>query len=121
MKLDKRFSGGLQFTGSYAFSRYVNNVNVGPAGVTTDNLYETAGIAGNDIPHRFTFSGFYEVPPYYGDNWFMRGLLNSWQLGLISDMRSGPTLNPNLGLDMMAMVNLAFCCRGFRGTNLAAA
>ena len=30
VKLDKRFSGGLQFTGSYAFSRYKNNVNVGP-------------------------------------------------------------------------------------------
>ena len=99
VKLDKRFSGGLQFTGSYAFSRYVNNVNVGPGGVTSDNLYETAGIAGNDIPHRFTFSGFYEVPSYSGDNWFMRGLLNTWQLGLISDMRSRPTLNPNLGLD----------------------
>ena len=88
VKLDKRFSGGLQFTGSYAFSRYMNNVNVGPGGVTPDNLYETAGIAGNDIPHRFTFSGFYEVPRYSGDNWFLRGLLNNWQLGLISDMRS---------------------------------
>ncbi len=99
VKLDKRFSGGWQFTGSYALSRYVNNVNVGPGGVTPDNLYETAGIAGNDIPHRFTFSGFYEVPKYKGDNKLLRGLANSWQVGLISDMRSRPTLNPTLGLD----------------------
>ena len=100
MKLDKRFSNGWQFTGSYALSRYVNNVNVGVGGVTPVNLYETRGIAGNDIPHRFTFSGFYEVPAFKGNNKFMRGLLNTWMLGLISDMRSRPTLNPNLGLDI---------------------
>ncbi|MGH9853030.1 MAG: hypothetical protein ACREBD_24595, partial [Blastocatellia bacterium] len=100
VKLDKRFANGWQFTGSYALSRYVNNVNVGPGGVTPENLYETAGIANNDIPHRFTFSGFYEVPAYKGDNKLLRGLANSWQIGLISDMRSRPTLNPNLGLDM---------------------
>ncbi len=100
MKLDKRFSNGLQFTGSYALSRYVNNVNVGVGGVTPDNLYETRGIAGNDIPHRFTFSGFYEVPRFKGSNKLLRGLLNTWMLGLISDMRSRPTLNPTLGLDI---------------------
>lgn len=100
VKLDKRFANGWQFTGSYALSRYVNNVNVGVGGVSLDNLYETAGIAGNDIPHRFTFSGFYEVPRYNGGNKLLRGLLNTWMVGLISDLRSRPTLNPNLGLDI---------------------
>ncbi len=99
VKLDKRYSNGWQFTGSYAFSRYVNNVNVAVNGVSMDNLYETSGINGGDVPHRFTFSGFYEVPSYKGENRFLRGLLNSWQVGLISDMRSAPTLNPNIGLD----------------------
>src|SRR5262249_26897174 len=37
VKLDKRFTNGLQFTGSYAFSRYTNNVNVGPGAVSLDN------------------------------------------------------------------------------------
>lgn len=100
VKLDKRFANGWQFTGSYALSRYTNNVNVGVNGVSLDNLYETAGIAGNDVPHRFTFSGFYEIPTYKGSNRFLRGLANSWQLGLISDMRTSPPLNPNLGLDI---------------------
>jgi len=100
MKLDKRFANGWQFTGSYAFSRYTNNVNVGAGSVSMDNLYETAGIDDGDRPHRFTFSGFYEFPTYKGDSRFLRGLLNSWQVGLISDMASAPTLNPNLGLDV---------------------
>lgn len=100
MKVDKRFASGWQFTGSYALSRYVNNVNVGVGGITSDNLYETAGIAGNDVPHRFTFSGFYEIPSYKGDSRLLRALANSWQVGLISDMRSRPTLNPTLGLDV---------------------
>ncbi|MBI1764845.1 MAG: hypothetical protein HYR56_25830, partial [Acidobacteria bacterium] len=101
MKLDKRFANGWQFTGSYALSRYVSNVNTTIANPTTPaNLYETRGIAGNDVPHRFTFSGFYEVPRFKGENKLLRGLLNTWMVGLISDMRSRPTLNPNLGLDI---------------------
>ncbi len=100
MKLNKRFSNGWQFTGSYAFSRYVNNVNVGAGGVSLANLYETSGITGGDRTHRFTFSGFYEFPAYKGDGLWLRGLLNSWQVGLISDMRSAPPLNATLGLDV---------------------
>jgi hypothetical protein len=99
-KLDRRFSNGLQFTGSYAYSRYTNNVNVLATGVSLLNLYETAGIATNDIPHRFTLSGFYEIPSYKGDNRLLRGLTNSWQVGLISDIRSAPPLNPTLSLDV---------------------
>src|SRR5262249_16660867 len=100
VKLDKRFANGWQFTGAYAFSRYTNNVNVGPGSVSMDNFYETAGIDGGDRPHRFTFSGFYEFPTYKGENRLMRGLFNSWQVGLISDMSSAPPLNPNLSLDV---------------------
>jgi hypothetical protein len=100
VKLDRRFVNGWQFTGSYAFSRYTNNVNVGPGSVSLDNLYETAGIDDSDRPHRFTFSGFYEFPTYKGDSRLLRGLLNSWQVGLISDMASAPPLNPNLDLDV---------------------
>jgi hypothetical protein len=99
-KLDRRFSNGLQFTGAYAFSRYTNNVNVLATGVSMINLYETAGITGDDRPHRFTLSGFYEVPRYKGDSRLLRGLANSWQIGLISDMRSAPPLNPTIGIDV---------------------
>jgi hypothetical protein len=99
-KLDRRFSNGLQFTGAYAFSRYTNNVNVLATGVSLLNLYETAGISGDDRPHRFTLSGFYEVPKYKGDSRLLRGLANSWQIGLISDMRSAPPLNPTIGIDV---------------------
>jgi len=100
MKLDKRFSNGWQFTGSYAFSRQTSNVNVVANQVSLANLYETAGITGDDRPHRFTFSGFYELPSYKGDKRLLRGLLNSWQIGLISDVQSAPPLNPNLDLDV---------------------
>jgi hypothetical protein len=99
LKLDRRFSNGLQFTGSYAFSRYTSNTNLTVGNLSLANFYETKGIAPNDIPHRFTLSGFWEVPKYKGDNKFLKGLLNSYQLGLISDIRSRPVLNPTLGLD----------------------
>jgi len=100
MKLDKRFSGGWQLTSSYALSRYVSDLNVGIGQTTTDNLYETSGINGGDRTHRLTFSGFYEFPAYKGDNLLLRGLANSWQIGLISDARSAPPINATLGLDV---------------------
>jgi len=100
MKLNKRFSNGWQFTASYALSRYWLNTNSNVNAVSIDHLYETAGIGGGDVPHRFTFSGFYELPAYKGESRLLRGLLNSWQVGLISDMRSAPPLNPNIGIDL---------------------
>ena len=99
-KLDRRFANGLQFTAAYAYSRYTNNVNVTATSVSLTNLYETAGIAGNDVPHRLTISGYYEIPTYKGDSRLLRALTNSWQVGLISDMRSAPPLNPTLSIDV---------------------
>ena len=62
--LDKRFSSRYQFTVSYAFSRYTVFNGV----INNDNLNESYGIAGSNRPHRFTFSGIWNIPGYGGGN-----------------------------------------------------
>ena len=39
----------------------------------------------------------WEIPSYGGDNGFLRGLLNTWQLSLIWLMQSSPALTANIG------------------------
>ena len=84
VKVDKRFANGFQLTGAYALSRY-----------TTFNGYnsyldhsENFGLSGATPKHNFTFSGIWDLPKYKGDNVFMRGALNGWQLSSIMQFRS---------------------------------
>jgi hypothetical protein len=88
VKVDKRFSNRYLFVAAYALSRYTGHNGV----INYDNFYEADDYQGNDHTHRFTFSGFLELPLYGGDNRFVRGLANGWKLGLISQIVSKPPL-----------------------------
>ncbi len=88
MKLDKRFSDRYLFVASYALSKYTGFNGV----INYDNFYEADDYQGADRTHRFTFSGYAELPTYGGDNKFLRGLLNTWKVGLISQIVSSPPL-----------------------------
>jgi hypothetical protein len=85
MKVDKRFSDSFQFTGAYALSRYTTLVSIS----NNNNLHEGHGISGGNPRHRFTFSGIWDLPKFKGDQKFLRGLLNGWQLSTIMEMRTG--------------------------------
>jgi hypothetical protein len=86
VKVDKRFSNRYLFVASYALSKYTGFNGV----INYDNLYEADDYQGADRKHKFTFSGFVELPKYGGDNKFLRGLFNSWSVGLISQFISKP-------------------------------
>jgi carboxypeptidase family protein len=85
VKVDKRFSDSFQFTGAYALSRYTTLASIS----NNNNLYEGFGISGNNPRHRFTFSGIWDLPKFKGDQRFLRGLLNGWQLSTLMEMRTG--------------------------------
>jgi hypothetical protein len=85
VKVDKRFSDSFQFTGSYALSRYTTLASISD----NNNLYDGFGVSGNNPRHRFTFSGIWDLPKFKGDQRFLRGLLNGWQLSTIMEMRTG--------------------------------
>jgi len=96
VKVDKRFAERYQFTGSYALSRFTGFNEV----IDANNLFAGDGYIESDRTHRFTFSGLLELPSYKGGSRFLRGLANTWQVSLISQMVSKPPLNANVAADL---------------------
>jgi len=93
VKVDKRFSSSFQFTGAYALSRYTTLAGIS----NNNNLYEGFGVNDDNPRHRFTFSGIWDLPKFKGDQRFLRGLLNGWQLSTLMEMRAGTPTSVTLG------------------------
>jgi outer membrane receptor protein involved in Fe transport len=93
----KRMSGGLQFEGSYSWSK---TIDVGDESV--QNFYDLIGermIAATDIAHRFVMSYIYELPFGRGRPWGRDAsgvadwLIGGWQINGITTFQSGLPLN----------------------------
>src|SRR5262249_24347820 len=98
MRVDRRFSGGFQLTGSYAFSR-LNNFGgdaLGLGQVLSDrnNFRGEFGPGGLDRTHRLVISGLYELPFFKNSsNKFAKQALGGWQVSFISTAFSGLPFN----------------------------
>jgi hypothetical protein len=90
-KLTKRFSHGLTFTGSYAFSKtldsYEGNGNV-------FNRSDFKGFSVQDRPQILSVSVNYTIPAYgfARKNRFTRTLLAGWTIGTVDQYASGTLL-----------------------------
>lgn len=93
IKVDQRFTHGVQFTGSYALSRYWTLVSIS----SLDKLYDGHGISGANPRHRFTASGIWDLPHYNGGQRLLRGILNDWQISTVMEMRTGSPTSVTLG------------------------
>jgi hypothetical protein len=120
VRLEKRYSGGLYFLGSYTFSRLFND---GPQsnswlGDTSTaggwGLQDPANIRGEwsrsagDTPHRLVFSWGYELPVGRGKqfgnqiNRWANGVLGGWQINGIWAWQSGQPLNTGMANSRLA-------------------
>jgi hypothetical protein len=91
MRFERRFSSGLQFLTNYSFSKFTeatDRLNPGDAQLQ----YR---IADEDRPHRFVFSGSYDLPFGKGKS-FLSGVngavdrvVNGWQLNVIYTTQAG--------------------------------
>ncbi len=97
VKVDRRFSSRYLFVASYALSKYTGFNSIGNGPINANNFHEGDDYQPSDRRHRFTFSGFVDLPAYGGGNKFGRGLLNGWQLGLIMPWVSSPPLSNLIG------------------------
>ncbi|MBI2688951.1 MAG: TonB-dependent receptor [Acidobacteria bacterium] len=91
VRLDKRFTNGLQFLSNFQWSKFME---------ATNRLYEASEglqyrIAGEDRPFRFVFSSTYELPFGKGKRfgtgagpWADR-LIGGWQMAGILNLQSG--------------------------------
>jgi hypothetical protein len=107
IKLDKRFSSGLQFRTFYVWARLYNNRaesgQRGGGGVQNP-INTQAGewaLSEDDVPHAFVFSGTYELPLGKGKSGFLGKVLKGWTLNGIFRYDSGRpqviTMNNDLG------------------------
>lgn len=95
----KRFTKGLSLNGSYTFSReHIKNQYLNPQDTELMDY-----ISPNERPHRFTFSGIYELPigkgRALGDNWHpvADAIFGGWQIQGIYEWQSGePLVFPNV-------------------------
>ncbi len=101
LKVTQRFSGGLQFLGSYTYGKaldYGGSAASGGGAVgnpqTVTNLKAGRGPAGFDVRHRAVISWVWELPWGPGRRWLQDGglvgaLAGGWQLAGISTMTTG--------------------------------
>lgn len=102
VKLEKRYSGGLNFLINYTWSKFLDDVEAATElGGEQGNGYQHVelrhldrGFSGNDIRNRLIASMVYELPfgkdrRYAIDNGALNALAGGWGIGLIAEFRNG--------------------------------
>ena len=102
LKLEKRYSGGLNFLVNYTFSKFIDDAEAftelaGAQGNGYQHIelrHLDKSLAGNDIRNRLISSMVYELPFGRGRKWnidsgAMNALVGGWGIGIIAEFRNG--------------------------------
>jgi len=106
-RVEKRFSQGFTLLASYTFSRAIGDTcgfaasgNTPACGYQDPRyLRRERSVDNQDVPHRFVFSGIWEIPFGSGRRWgarspsVVRTVLGDWSLGSIISYSSGRPFN----------------------------
>jgi hypothetical protein len=107
LKVQRRFSGGLQFLSSYTWSKSLDYGGSAASGggqtggpQTVTNLDAGKGPSGFDVRHRYVLSWVWDLPFGPGKRWVTEGVLGQivggWQLSGIATFQGGRPFNVNL-------------------------
>jgi hypothetical protein len=91
-RIERRFTGGYTLLTSYTWSRFTERVSkLNP----TDPAYENR-ISDNDVPHRLSLSGIWELPfgkgHAHGSSSWANALAGGWSLQALGQLQSGRPL-----------------------------
>jgi hypothetical protein len=106
VKIEKRFSHGLNFLASYTHSKFIDDVpssfDLGSQSGGTQSVFNIQNIydrraekalSGNNVPNRFVVSSTYELPVGKGKEWLKSGapaaVLGGWSLAMIGVLQQG--------------------------------
>ncbi len=100
VKVEKRFSGGLNFLLNYTHSKFIDDVTsnqeLGQAGGGIQNIYNRRvekALSGNDVRNRFVVSSVYELPWGKNRRWMNGGwpaiAFGGWNIGAITTLQNG--------------------------------
>ncbi|HVE58291.1 MAG TPA: TonB-dependent receptor [Pyrinomonadaceae bacterium] len=94
LQLVKRFTQGLSLNGSYSFSREHQTAQY----LNPQDTQMVSIVSPTERPHRFTFSGIYELPigrnRLIGKEWnsWVDGIFGGWQIQAVYEWQSGEPL-----------------------------
>ena len=103
LRVDKRFSRGLQFNANYTWSKAIDDVESRDelGGNAGDNAFANQydrradrGLSGNHIAHRFIGSATWELPLGVGRAWrtgngILDNIVGGWSTSVIYEVRTG--------------------------------
>jgi hypothetical protein len=103
IKIDKRFSNGLNFLSNYTWAKFIDDVEgSSELGGSQGSGYQhiqarllDKALSGSDVRHRFAASTLYDLPFGKGRRWGIENrvldqVAGGWTLGGILEARSGP-------------------------------
>jgi hypothetical protein len=105
LRLERRFASGYSLLGTYTWARAFNNYTDGGSlgeDVGFSNFYDRRsdwGPTGNDIRHRFTVTGVFDVPfgkgrPYLTNHW-LGFIVGNWSLGGLMTLQTAEPFTVN--------------------------
>lgn len=103
-RVEKRFSKGFSFNGSYVYGKQVDNVNAPQPGLTPGvgnpfSLRDEKGRGNFDRRHVVAVSWLWS-PNFNVENRFAGKVLDNWSLGVFHSLQSGAPLNITMGVDV---------------------
>src|SRR5262249_48795483 len=108
IKVEKRFSNGLNFVANYTRSKFIDDVpgsfEVGAESGGVQNFYDRRSeraLSGNNIPNRLVFSSTYELPIGNGKriathNKVASTIFGGWSVAFIGLFQDGATQQVNM-------------------------
>lgn len=104
VRIEKRYSYGLNFGANYTWSKLLGNLNDVGAALGNDNgpfqnYYDRAADYGPlsiDVRHRVSLNTFYDLPFGPGKRWLADNplgyVVGGWSLGLVGTIQTGPPI-----------------------------
>jgi hypothetical protein len=94
LRVEKKFSYGFNFTGSYFLSKLIDDVLGGDNPQNNLDLKSEKSISPNDITHQFSINYLYELPfgegrPFLNRGGWIQGLIGGWSLSGVTNFRTG--------------------------------
>ena len=113
VKLDKRMSRGFQVTGSFTWSKSIDDSSGSAAADTFSNEWNALpvydlrlvrGLSAFNVGRNLVINSLWNAPEAKSLGRFGERVLGGWQLGLISSMSDGVPIMPSMGMDAADML-----------------